>query len=365
MPGMFTRAEHADIVFVYGYCDGNGRGAAAECPRRWIGRGGPVPWPTRSPDLCPSDFLFWSSLNSRVCIGRRSYTLDKLLQAISDATDQLRNELAGMQWQHAMVGYKVSQPVYGQMVHILNSSCETLNMNKVICIKDIHFQNSAGTPSTSRTCLHNKLHIMKENGSGASCDDRLYIGHHENTYRSYAANTAVCALLEIKCNRFWQPLLLSCLSPIYGATYARGALRMARKFRRLLRDMQSVGQEAVHGEIPDVPVHKGLRSLACGSLNLQNSPIPSDDRRDFKGSQSLLAELAKSRTDRRTKVAYVADSLSTRVFCTPVKRRSASWLDSRKGVRTKLLMEIPRTPRENNEKPHNTGKLRGVKTGNA
>ncbi|GBM88486.1 hypothetical protein AVEN_269361-1 [Araneus ventricosus] len=28
-----------------------------ECPDRWIGRGGPVLWPPRSPDLTPLDFF--------------------------------------------------------------------------------------------------------------------------------------------------------------------------------------------------------------------------------------------------------------------------------------------------------------------
>ncbi|KAJ8885390.1 hypothetical protein PR048_011587 [Dryococelus australis] len=54
MPGMFTRAEYEETVFLKGYCNGNGRGTAAEYPRRWIGRGGPAPWPTRSPDLSPT-----------------------------------------------------------------------------------------------------------------------------------------------------------------------------------------------------------------------------------------------------------------------------------------------------------------------
>ena len=28
-------------------------------PERWIGRGGPISWPPRSPDLTPLDFFFW------------------------------------------------------------------------------------------------------------------------------------------------------------------------------------------------------------------------------------------------------------------------------------------------------------------
>ena len=31
-------------------------------PNRWIGRGGPILWPVRSPDLNPLDFLFGVSL---------------------------------------------------------------------------------------------------------------------------------------------------------------------------------------------------------------------------------------------------------------------------------------------------------------
>ncbi|GBM23804.1 hypothetical protein AVEN_91142-1 [Araneus ventricosus] len=31
---------------------------------RWIGRGGPVPWPPRSPDLSSLDYLLWGHLKS-------------------------------------------------------------------------------------------------------------------------------------------------------------------------------------------------------------------------------------------------------------------------------------------------------------
>ena len=35
-------------------------------PRRWIGHGGPVAWPARSPDLNPLDFYLWGQLKSIV-----------------------------------------------------------------------------------------------------------------------------------------------------------------------------------------------------------------------------------------------------------------------------------------------------------
>lgn len=35
-------------------------------PERWIGRGGPIQWPPRSPDLNPLDFFFWGYLKEKV-----------------------------------------------------------------------------------------------------------------------------------------------------------------------------------------------------------------------------------------------------------------------------------------------------------
>ena len=33
---------------------------------RWLGRGGPVAWPPRSPDLTPLDFYLWSHMKTLV-----------------------------------------------------------------------------------------------------------------------------------------------------------------------------------------------------------------------------------------------------------------------------------------------------------
>ena len=33
---------------------------------RWIGRGGPVPWPPRSPDLTPLDYFVWGHVKSLI-----------------------------------------------------------------------------------------------------------------------------------------------------------------------------------------------------------------------------------------------------------------------------------------------------------
>ena len=33
---------------------------------KWIGRGGPIQWPARSPDLNPLDFFLWGHLKNKV-----------------------------------------------------------------------------------------------------------------------------------------------------------------------------------------------------------------------------------------------------------------------------------------------------------
>lgn len=50
-------------------------------PDRWIGRGGPVEWPPRSPDLNPLDFFLWGYLKCRVYEDRPE-TLQELQENI-------------------------------------------------------------------------------------------------------------------------------------------------------------------------------------------------------------------------------------------------------------------------------------------
>lgn len=59
--------------------------------QRWIGRGGPVPWPARSPDLTPLDFFLWSELK-RLVYTREYETREQLKTAIIDAFDVVRRD---------------------------------------------------------------------------------------------------------------------------------------------------------------------------------------------------------------------------------------------------------------------------------
>jgi hypothetical protein len=57
---------------------------------KWIGRGGPTPWPPRSPDLNPIDFYVWGHLKSLV-YERPIATRDELRARIFDACHTIKN----------------------------------------------------------------------------------------------------------------------------------------------------------------------------------------------------------------------------------------------------------------------------------
>ncbi|KAK4319067.1 hypothetical protein Pmani_009961 [Petrolisthes manimaculis] len=54
-----------------------------EFPGRWIGRGGPYPWPARSPDLTPLDFHHWGYMKSLV-YKKKVNSREELLQEIKE-----------------------------------------------------------------------------------------------------------------------------------------------------------------------------------------------------------------------------------------------------------------------------------------
>lgn len=61
---------------------------------KWIGRGGPIAWPPRSPDLNPMDFFVWGYYKELV-YSKESHTLQQLKRKLNEAEITLRdNRLA-------------------------------------------------------------------------------------------------------------------------------------------------------------------------------------------------------------------------------------------------------------------------------
>jgi hypothetical protein len=64
---------------------------------RWLGIGGPVPWPLRLPALSPLVFFVWGCLKSRVYHSGKPETQQQFVQVINKAGVGIRNELEHMQ----------------------------------------------------------------------------------------------------------------------------------------------------------------------------------------------------------------------------------------------------------------------------
>ncbi|GFU94576.1 uncharacterized protein TNCV_1265471 [Trichonephila clavipes] len=62
----------------------------ATCGERWIGRGGPVHWPPRSPDLSCLDYFFWGQMKSLV-YETPVNSAEELVARISTAAGEMRN----------------------------------------------------------------------------------------------------------------------------------------------------------------------------------------------------------------------------------------------------------------------------------
>jgi transposase len=61
-------------------------------PNRWIGRGGEIAWPPRSPDLTPPDFFLWGVLKERV-YQLKARTIDDLKATIANEIRKVPLEL--------------------------------------------------------------------------------------------------------------------------------------------------------------------------------------------------------------------------------------------------------------------------------
>ncbi|CAK1592175.1 unnamed protein product [Parnassius mnemosyne] len=63
-------------------------------PNKWIGRGGPLPWPARSPDLTPMDFYVWGCMKSFVYSEPNPVSsVEDLRERIVDAANKMRTTL--------------------------------------------------------------------------------------------------------------------------------------------------------------------------------------------------------------------------------------------------------------------------------
>lgn len=70
-------------------------------PQRWIGRGGPIAWPPRSPDITPCDFFLWGYLKTlvyRTPVANINELQNRIFQAAAQITPgMVRNSVRSVQ----------------------------------------------------------------------------------------------------------------------------------------------------------------------------------------------------------------------------------------------------------------------------
>ena len=67
-------------------------------PGRWIGRGGPIAWPPRSPDLTPLDFFLWGYVKDKV-YATPVRDLRDLRERIIEAIESIPEDILQRTWQ--------------------------------------------------------------------------------------------------------------------------------------------------------------------------------------------------------------------------------------------------------------------------
>jgi hypothetical protein len=70
----------------------------ATFPGRWIGRGGSIPWPPRSPDLTPPDFFFWGYVKNYMYMDKIQ-DLNHFKARIPEAVEQVTRDTLQCAWQ--------------------------------------------------------------------------------------------------------------------------------------------------------------------------------------------------------------------------------------------------------------------------
>ena len=86
-------------------------------PDAWIGRGGPIPWPPRSPDLSPLDFFLWGYIKNIVC-AEKIRNIQHLQERITSATVTVTRDMIQKTWQEIEFRLDVSRATNGAHIEM-------------------------------------------------------------------------------------------------------------------------------------------------------------------------------------------------------------------------------------------------------
>ncbi|GBN39196.1 hypothetical protein AVEN_62234-1 [Araneus ventricosus] len=84
---------------------------------RWCGRGGPIPWPPRSPDITPLDFFLWGFVKN-IVYKTPVPSLDELKRRIVTAIQNVTSQMLENTWREIEFRLDVLRATKGSHVQI-------------------------------------------------------------------------------------------------------------------------------------------------------------------------------------------------------------------------------------------------------
>ena len=86
-------------------------------PDAWIGRGGPIPWPPRSPDLSPLDFFLWGYIKN-IVYAEKIRNIQQLQNRITSAIKNVTRDMIQKTWQEIEFRLDVSRATNGAHIEM-------------------------------------------------------------------------------------------------------------------------------------------------------------------------------------------------------------------------------------------------------
>jgi hypothetical protein len=86
---------------------------------KWIGRGGPITWPPRSPDLTPFDFLFRGYIKDAVYVPPLVTTLPELAGRMRDEVATVTLDVLNSVWTEIEYRYDICRATHDALIEHL------------------------------------------------------------------------------------------------------------------------------------------------------------------------------------------------------------------------------------------------------
>ena len=86
-------------------------------PDAWIGRGGPIPWPSRSPYLSPLDYFLWRYIKN-IVYAEKIRNIRQLQERITSAIETVTRDMIQKTWQEMEFGLDVSRATNGAHIEM-------------------------------------------------------------------------------------------------------------------------------------------------------------------------------------------------------------------------------------------------------